>query len=153
MTGQEYFLPALIGAIAAITTSFGERVLGRFFDKREKLESLRDAEFGALEKVVFEIRDLAINYWAQTPEGEESLIVEGSIVGRLTFISELLDSLFRDSLPLLREIHVVTNRFDTACTSGTFGSKGRAAEPGRCRDIEIAAYTLLHRSSTLRRKL
>jgi hypothetical protein len=150
---QEYVFPALIGAVAAITTSFGERFLGRFFDKREKLEALRDAEFGAIEKVVFEIRDLATGYWARPPEGDSSVIAEGSIVKRLTFVSELLDSLFRDNLPLLRDIHVATNRFDTACTSGSFSSKNRAPEPGRCRDIEIAAYTLIHRSSLLRRKL
>ena len=55
---QEYVLPALIGAVAALVTSFGERVLGRIFDKREKLEALRDSEFETIEKVVFEIRDL-----------------------------------------------------------------------------------------------
>lgn len=150
---QEYVLPALIGAVAALATSFGQRVLGRIFDKREKLEALRDSEFETIEKVVFEIRDLSTAYWALPGEDHEQVMVEGSIVGRLTFVSALLESLFKDSLPLLREIHVATNEFDHACTSGSFGSKGRTLEPGRCRDIEIAAYMLMHRTSSLRRKL
>jgi hypothetical protein len=49
---QEYVLSALIGAVAALATSFGQRVLGRIFDKREKLEALRDSEFETIEKVV-----------------------------------------------------------------------------------------------------
>jgi hypothetical protein len=150
---QEYVLPALIGAVAALATSVGERVLGRIFGKREKLEALRDSEFEAIEKVVFEIRDLSTGYWTRPAEDHEQEMVEGSIIGRLAFVSALLDSLFKDSLPLLREIHVATNEFDSACTSGSFGSKGRTLEPGRCRDIEIAAYMLVHRTSSLRRRL
>jgi len=146
-------VPAVIGAAAALATSAGEKILSRYFDKSTKRELHRDEDLKVLERVTFEIRDLATAYWSAPVNVGSDDVVAGSIVGRLTFISALVDELFRDKLNLLREIHVAMNRFDVSCTDGEFGGKARVADPGRCRQIEITAYTLVHRANTLRRLL
>lgn len=145
--------PALIGAAAALATSAGEKLINRFFDKSARREAQLDEDLQVLGQVAFEVRDLATAYWANAPEPEREAIVVGSIVGRLTFISAVVDEIFKENTHLLREMHMVMNRFDTSCTDGKFGSKSWTAEPGRCREIEINAYTLVHQANTSRRKL
>lgn len=125
----------------------------RFFDKSLKREALRDADLQVLERVVFEVRDFATQYWAAESVGATASIVEGAIVGRLTFASALIQGLFEQKAELLRDMHIRINRFDTSCTSGNFGSRPRCPEPGRCRDIEIRAYELVHHANKLRREL
>lgn len=143
-------MPAAVGAGSALLTQFGERLVGRFFERRARQEQLRDADLIELEKAIFEVRDLATSYWP-FPSGNPML--EGAIVGRMTFLSELAEELFASKSELLWNLQVAINAFDTACTGGEFGSPGRAADPGRCRDVEITAYRLVRLAKESRRKL
>jgi hypothetical protein len=107
----------------------------------------------ALERVIFEIRDLAAAYWSRDSDLPGDKVVEAAIVGRMTFLTELAGEFFLPKLTILREIHIVINRFDVSCTFGDFGSGGRKSDSGKCRDIEISAYRLLHLANSSRRKL
>lgn len=149
----ELALPALVGAVAALVTQAGEKLIAKFFDRSIKREARYDADIAAIERVIFEVRDLATAYWSDDPSVPRDKAIEGAIVGRLTFVAELAEELFKPKQQLLRDMHVVLNRFDVSCTSGNFGSNSREADAGRCRDIEIAAYRLVHSAQANRRKL
>lgn len=147
---QSVWLPALIGAGAALGTNVGERVLARLFDGYARQEAQRDYDVELIEKVVFEIRDLATGYWCTAGQDQK---LEGSIVGRLTFVASLIDGLYKSHLDELRTMQMHMNRFDQACTSDDFGSVDRASNAGMCRDIETTAYNLVHTAMSSRRKM
>jgi len=149
----EIAIPALVGAAAALLTRAGERLLARFFDRSVKREIQRDSDLAAIERVAFEIRDLATRYWSDDPNHSLDKVSEGAIVGRITFLTELSDELFSVSVNSQREMHIAVNRFDVSCTFGDFGSSSRTSDTGKCRDIEIAAYRLVRLAKALRRKL
>lgn len=141
---------AIVGAVIALAVSAGERILNRIFSKKEKREASRDADVEMLERVTFEVRDLAKDYWQASGRLEKD---ESSILGRLQFLSLTIDVLFKDQMASLRTMHVAMNRFDRACTDGNFQSVDRLAEPHRCSVLELAAYSLVHMIKTERRKL
>lgn len=153
MIDYSLILSAAVGAISAIFTNAGEKFLSRFFDRAAKRETQKESDLAILERVIFEVRDLSVSYWSALEANQIPPSTTGSIVGRLSFIAELSDSIFSSNILLLREMHTAINAFDLACTSGSFGSQKRAAEPERCRDIEIKAYSLFHKSLTLQRKI
>ena len=151
--GCELAIPALVGAGAALLTKAGDRLVARFFDRSVRRDAQRDDDLASIERVAFEVRDLAADYWSKDPEQPRDKVVEGAIVGRITFLTELSEELFRPRLESLREIQMAVNRFDVSCTFGDFGSHRRTADSGKCRDIEIAAYRLVHTAKAQRRKL
>lgn len=149
----EIAIPALVGALAALVTRTGERLIAQYFDRSAKRDATYDADLAALERVIFEIRDLATGYWSSEPMPERDKVTEAAIVGRLSFVAEISDELFRQKLILLHDMQVAINKFDVSCTLGNFGSQSRQADAGRCRDIEVSAYRLVHRAKAYRRKL
>jgi len=149
----EITVPALIGAAAALLTRTGERLIAKYFDRSTKRDAAYDADLAALERTTFEIRDLATGYWSSDPLPDRDKVSEGAIVGRLSFVAEVSDELFKPKIDLLRDMQVAINRFDTSCTFGDFGSQSRKADAGRCRDIEINAYRLVRLAKAHRRKL
>ncbi|MFT4148603.1 MAG: hypothetical protein QM656_00275 [Paracoccaceae bacterium] len=149
----EIAIPALVGAGAALLTRAGERLLAKFFDRSVKRDAQQDADLAAIERVVFEVRDLATSYWSKDPDPSRDKVTEGAIVGRLTFLTELSDELFRARQKSQRAMQVAVNRYDVSCTFGDFGSHSRRADSGKCRDIEIAAYRLVHLAKAERRRL
>jgi hypothetical protein len=149
----EVALPALVGAGVALLTQAGDRLLARLFDRSVLRDAQRSDDLAAIERVTFEVRDLAADYWSKDPDQPRDKVAEGAIVGRLTFLTELSEELFRSRVLSLREMQMAVNRFDVTCTSGDFGSHIRTADSGKCRDIEIAAYRLVHTAKSQRRKL
>jgi hypothetical protein len=144
---------ALVGAGSALGTKAAEGFVSRFFDRRAKLDQIRDDDLQVIERITFEIRDLATKYWLAHHDKTEESTSTSAIVGRVTFLSGLIDELFVSKMQLLREMQVALNRFDSACTSSDFGSNTRTLDPGRCREIEIAAYSLVHLARKQRRQL
>lgn len=149
----EVAIPALVGAGAALLTQAGERLIAKYFDRSVKRDAQRDADVVDIERVAFEVRDLAAAYWSLDPDPAKDKAAEGAIVGRLTFLTELSEELFGTRLQSLREMQVAVNRFDVSCTFDEFGVRSRMADPGKCREIEIAAYRLVHLAKSQRRKL
>ncbi|WP_037405030.1 hypothetical protein [Shinella sp. DD12] len=149
----EIALPALVGAGVALLTSAGERLIARFFDHSTQREARYDADLAAIERVTFEVRDLATAYWSHDAEMPRDKITEGAIVGRLTFVAELAEALFKPKQKLLWEMDIFINRLDVSCTFDNFGGQSRKADAGRIREIEIAAYRLAHAALVNRRKL
>jgi hypothetical protein len=84
----DQFLPAVVGALSALTVSAGERFINRLFNKTEKREAARDADVLMIERVAFEIRDLAKEYWQASERVPSD---ESSILGRLQFLSMTIE--------------------------------------------------------------
>ncbi len=133
-----------------MATSAGERILTRYFGRAEKLEAARDEDVRMIEQIVFEIRDLAKSYWLESGRLQS---IEGSMTGRIQFLSATIDEMYKGRLDSLRNLHVALNRFDGACTNGSFQTMDRLPEPNRCSDIELMAYNLVHAARSERRKL
>lgn len=147
---MDQFYSALVAALTALAVAAGERQLNRFFSRSEKAEASRDADLAIIERVIFEVRDLAKEYWLR--EGRDAGL-ESSIVGRLQFLSLTIDVLYSPQIEGLRRMHMAINRFDTACTGGAFQTEARISEPNRCAALELAAYALSHAALVERRKL
>lgn len=125
-------------------------MLSGLFEGAKRLEAQREADLKMVERVTFEVRDAAIEYWG----GDGRLPkLEGAIVGRITFLSVLIDQLYAADTECLRAMHVAINRFDQACTGVKFQSISRVAEPARCTDVETTAYLLLHEALKHKRNL
>lgn len=151
MAGEvAWWVSAIIGAASAGSVKLAENFISWKFDKRRSTERQRDEDVLLVEKVVFEIRDLAKEYWAS--EGRDQS-AEGAISGRLLFVGSTIDELLAANDQLLRNAQMALNRFDVACSGGQFGSANRQPEPSRSSAIESSAYTLIHHVSKGRRGL
>ena len=122
----------------------------RYFRRTDKVNEERDQDAELIQQVVFEVRDLAKDYWCHS---ERNPKCEGALVGRLFFLGKVCDELFEQKVDHRRKVRVCVNHFDEACTHGDFKSNVRIAEPNRCSDIEHAAYTLVYEVLKRCRKL
>ena len=136
--------------VAALSVKGAEVFLARYFHRADKMNEVRDRDAELIQQVVFEVRDLAKEYWCHSERNPER---EGALTGRLMFLGRVCDGLFEQNGDHCRIMQVCINQFDKACTRGNFGSNVRSAEPDRCSDIEQAAYTLAYEVLKRRRKL
>jgi|LUMS01.1.fsa_nt_gb hypothetical protein len=145
-----WWISIAIGASSAATVKIVEKFVAHFLERGERTNVRRDTDVDALDRVIFEVRDAAKDYWLLTGRHPN---LEGAISGRVFFIGARCDELFDRNVKFKREIQVLVNRFDQACTSGLFSSNARVAEATRCAQIEIAAYTLYDGIVRNRRRL
>lgn len=152
MAGDIHWLTAiLVGGASAGVVKAIELGVSFLFDKRRVREAQRDADAAIIEKVAFEVRDLALAYWATSGKDQKA---EGAISGRLLFVGSTVEELLKPSSNEdLWDAQVALNRFDVACTGGDFGSVGREPNLGNSATIEHAAYNLVHLICKFRRRL
>lgn len=115
-------------------------------------EERRTNALNQLEKVVLEARDQAVRYWADSGNAPDQKQREASVQARLQFALDLIIELFEGS-SFYSAVDLEWQRLHEACTFGDFGSVRRIATPERANDIEISAYSLIHKATTCRSKL
>ena len=106
-----------------------------------------------MERVIFEIRDKACDYWCDPISGIEQIRVAASISARLTFLGSRIEELFGLDASEYEFITSKLNLFHDACTSHEFDVDSRSPEPERSVDIELYAYHLVHAIDQKRRSL
>ena len=157
MNWEMIVLPALIGAFVAmffnLVSKIGEQTIAKHFDRNSRRETERDGDLNEFCKIVFEIRDLSVTYWMRHSDDSEKMIISASIVGRLTFANSIIEDLYGSKSAFCREMYILFNRFDKSCTSGGFKEASRDNDSERCRNVEIAAYRLVHKANYFRRRL
>ncbi|MBC6438635.1 MAG: hypothetical protein GDA52_11025 [Rhodobacteraceae bacterium] len=143
-------MAAVIGAGAALVVKGADAVLARLFRYYDKRADNIDADLALAHRVIFEVRDLANDYWCQDRRDEKT---EAALTGRLMFLGMVCEGLFKHKPVHHQAIKGQVNRLDEACTGGDFATNPRRAAPRRCSDIEIAAYRLAYESGKRHHKL
>jgi hypothetical protein len=145
--------PILLGVAGFAGAQFLEKFFGFLSEGARREEADRTAIAERIEAMIFEVRELAIAYWIEDGSSDGLDQSSASIIGRLTFISELQEELFRSDPSARRRVRGHFSTLNEACTGGEFQVSTRAAEPRRASDIELAAFALAHAVSAGRRRL
>ena len=153
MLGLEVILPAVVGVASFIGSKLIENAINRHYGKRNERESRRNADVERIENITFEIRDLACSYWSRAESEADQKQRAASIIGRLSFLSALVDELFLPASRYHARAQSLITAFDESCTSGDFGVASRPPMPERSPEIEVNAYAIVHGSASMRRRL
>lgn len=150
---SQHGAPAVIGVAAYIGAQILSELIGGFHSKRGSRDAIRDLLATRIESTVFEVRGLACEHWSEAGNAGDAPKRAASIIGRNLFIGELVVELFAPNPSMSRLAQTALNTFDEACTGQGFDHPSRQAQPERSREIEVAAYTLVHMVGRLRRQM
>lgn len=150
---SQHGAPAVIGIAAYVGAQILTELIGGFHSKRGSRDAVRDLLASRIETTVFEVRDLACEHWSEAGNVADAPKRAASIVGRNLFIGELVVELFAANSEMSRFAQTTLNTFDEACTGQGFDHPLRKPSPERSREIEVAAYTLVHTVGRLRRQM
>ncbi|WP_152492623.1 hypothetical protein [Roseovarius sp. THAF27] len=149
----QILLSALVGAGSALAVEGLKGVVSRYFQKLDETKAQREHDYLTLRNVIFETRDLATEYWENPGAAPGQKTRQASIIGRLTFILKIQSDLFDANRALSRKVGEQMDQFYDACSGGEFGSSDRPEQSERCTDVEVAAYSLVHRCQSALRQL
>lgn|GEM_PF-5542230 len=150
---MDFWQTVFAAGLGAFIATMGKSWLTHIVGVAKLDESLRDYDVGLAKKIIFETRDLAVEYWQLEADDEKLPVIDAAVDGRLTFLGQLLERLFAAETLLLRRINLQLNKFHDAVTDGNFGVSGRTAEPNRAKRIEIESFKLAHETVVCRRKM
>lgn len=145
---------ALLLAVGGyLATKFVENLIYYFRSGTAIIESRRDSDILYIEILIFEIRDLACEYWCMSSSNPEKVKISASITGRLTFLASRIELSFGSQLSGTDPITPTLSLFHVACTGNEFHVGSREPDPTRCVDIERYAYAVAHLINVKRRNL
>lgn len=148
-----FWLTVLGAGLGALATSVFKELFGFYVNKSSQVESDRDEDRDAIVTAVFEVRDLASEYWTTADTAGDTTATAGAITGRITQIAILIDDLFAEDKDLSKAVTLDLNRFDSCITRGDFQVLDRPSESQRVAEIEDTAYRLTESAKRCRRKL
>ena len=152
-TTMDFLKTVAAASLGAFLSLYAKELLGYLSNRARSIETRRDLDLDLLEEVVFELRDLARDYWSQPDVDGDKKPTGAAITGRLFFIGQLADRLFQEDDSLKESVKEKVNRFDNSISNGNFDVTNRNSDPERITGIEIDAYTLAHEAVVSRRKL
>lgn len=120
---------------------------------RKHKELRRDFDLAKIEKVTYQIRDLAIEYRREGISQDKMFEIGHSITARLDFLDQLLFRLFEFDESMRNATFDSYIKFSNACTGNDFLSKNSQKIPQLSKIIESNAYKLVDLTMRLRRNL
>ena len=147
------WIALLLGALGYLAAKFLDNMTFHLRSGTAIIEARRDLDLEIIEIVIFEIRDLACDYWCSPRSGVEQMRRSASINGRFTFLASRIAQLFESHSPDRNSIQSTLDIFCESCTGDEFDEVSQESKPEKCVDIELYAYALSNMITEKRRKL
>ena len=152
-TTMDFLTTVAAAGLGAFLSLYAKKLLGHLSSRARSIEATRDLDLDRLEEVVYELRDLARDYWSQPDVDGDKKPTGAAITGRLFYIGQLADRLFQEDDSLKEFVKEKVNSFDNSISNVNFDVTNRNSDPERITGIEIDAYTSAHEAVVSRRKL
>ena len=138
-----YFVAISSAFFGALLGAFAKQVIDYFIKRSDRREKVRDARTDLLISTIFEIRDLACKYWADSDIGVETIVRESQIVGKLEYVPQLYGDLFTSHINEKRICDTRFNAFKKSIQGDEFQVRGRSANPQKTMEIELLSHSLV----------